>query len=206
MNNFTINKQIKILQNSVMENNTIIYCIDDSVYVIDPSFEASSIYQQYNNFKNKYVILTHSHFDHIGDVLSLNQFAHKIYMSSAVKDIKNQLDKKIFYDIDLLDWNKVEFIDDKQVIGDIHFYHTPGHSADSMCIVIGDVMIAGDHVFATAIGRTDLPTSNPKQMYESILYFKEILKDKNIQVMIPGHGKYVSVEDLLKFNHYLLVK
>ncbi len=201
---FTINKQIKVLQNSVMQNNTVVYSNDDKVYIIDPSFDAKEVYKQYKDYKQKYVILTHSHFDHIGDVEALNNFADTIYMSSQVKEHKKELVFNIFFNTDKLDWDKVQFIEDKQGLDGISFYHTPGHSIDSMCVVIDDVIVAGDHIFPEAIGRTDLPTSNSKQMYQSILYFKQILKDKDIEIMVPGHGRYLSIEELFKINHYLL--
>ncbi len=201
----TINKHIKVLQNSVMQNNTIVYFKDDNVYIIDPSFVAKDVYKQYKDYKHKYVILTHSHYDHIGDVDALNNFADIIYMSSKVKEHKKQMVSNIFYDTDKLDWNKVQFVDDKQTIHDMTFYHTPGHSIDSMCLIIGDIILSGDHVFPEAIGRTDLPTGNPTQMYQSILYFKQILKDKEIKLMIPGHGRYLSIDELFEINHYLLV-
>ncbi len=202
---FTINKHVKVLQNSVMQNNTVVYCNNDKVYIIDPSFDASEIYKQFNDYKHKYVILTHSHFDHIGKVEALNTFADVIYMSNKVKENKKNLTPDIFFDTTLLNWDKVQFIQDKQELDGMTFYHTPGHSIDSMCVVIGDIIAAGDHIFPEAIGRTDLPTSNPQQMYQSILYFKQIIRDQKINLMIPGHGRYLSIDELLEINHYLLV-
>lgn len=203
MQTFTINKQLKIYQNSVMQNNTIVYTQDDTVYIIDPSFQAAELYQQYNDFKHKFIILTHSHYDHIGDVEKLSQWADTIYVSSAVKKHKKEMQNQVFFDHQLLTWDKVQYVDNKEKINNIQCFHTPGHSADSMCLLIGDVLISGDHIFYTAIGRTDLPTSNPQQMHESILYFKKILDDYHVKMIIPGHGKYCSKDELLTVNFYL---
>ncbi len=207
MTNFTINKHVKVLQNSVMQNNTVVYFNDDKVYIIDPSFEATSIYQDYQDYKNKVVILTHSHYDHIGNVSALNNFADVIIMSAKVKLNKKQMTSDIFFDTHELNWDKVKFVEDGDVYDNLRFYHTPGHSIDSMCVSINnEIMISGDHVFCNSIGRTDLPTSSPQQMIESLQYFKKVLKDNpSIHLVIPGHGKYVSVEELLDINHYLLV-
>ncbi len=102
MQTFTLNKQVKIYQNSVMENNTIVVSTPDKVFVIDPSFRASQIYQEYKDVPHRYVILTHCHYDHIGNLEALNEFAHEIIMSSKVKDHKTKMMPNIFFEVDKL--------------------------------------------------------------------------------------------------------
>ena len=46
--------------------------------------------------------------------------------------------------------------------------HTPGHTADSMCLVGEDRVFTGDTLLIGATGRTDLPTGNPEALYESL--------------------------------------
>ncbi len=52
--------------------------------------------------------------------------------------------------------------------------HTPGHTADSMCLVGEDPVFTGDTLLIGATGRTDLPTGNPEALYESL--FGHLLK------------------------------
>ena len=47
--------------------------------------------------------------------------------------------------------------------------HTPGHSKDSMCLLLEDHLIfTGDTLFVGNCGRTDLPGSDAKEMYYSL--------------------------------------
>ena len=64
--------------------------------------------------------------------------------------------------------------------------HTPGHSADSMCIIADDKAIfTGDTLFVGSCGRVDLPGSNPNAMYDSL--YRKIPKLNDSLVVYPGH-------------------
>ena len=63
---------------------------------------------------------------------------------------------------------------------------TPGHTADSMSLVLADRVLTGDTLLRGATGRTDLPTGNPEALYES-LFSKLLLLDETLAVY-PGHN------------------
>lgn len=71
-------------------------------------------------------------------------------------------------------------------VGDIEIclVHTPGHTPGSQCFLVDDRLIAGDTLFLEGCGRTDLPGSNPDQMYDS-LQTLSALPDQT--VVYPGH-------------------
>jgi glyoxylase-like metal-dependent hydrolase (beta-lactamase superfamily II) len=46
--------------------------------------------------------------------------------------------------------------------------HTPGHTADSMCIVLPDRVLTGDTLLLGSLGRTDLPTGNAEALWDSL--------------------------------------
>jgi glyoxylase-like metal-dependent hydrolase (beta-lactamase superfamily II) len=50
--------------------------------------------------------------------------------------------------------------------------------------LVEDCLVAGDTLFLEGCGRTDLPGSNPEQMYESLKTL-EALPDQTI--VFPGH-------------------
>ena len=52
--------------------------------------------------------------------------------------------------------------------------HTPGHTADSMCLVGEDRVFTGDTLLIGGTGRTDLPTGDPEALYDSL--FGRLLK------------------------------
>jgi glyoxylase-like metal-dependent hydrolase (beta-lactamase superfamily II) len=63
--------------------------------------------------------------------------------------------------------------------------HTPGHTRDSMCLILEDRVFTGDTLLIQGTGRTDLPTGDPDQLYDSL--FNKLLKlDSGLKVY-PAH-------------------
>jgi len=67
----------------------------------------------------------------------------------------------------------------------LHVLHTPGHTADSMCLVGGDRVFTGDTLLIGGTGRTDLPTGNPEALFESL--FGRLLKLDPALMVYPAH-------------------
>lgn len=62
--------------------------------------------------------------------------------------------------------------------------HTPGHTPGSQCFLVRGCLVSGDTLFLEGCGRTDLPGSDPEQMYDS-LHVLASLPDGTI--VFPGH-------------------
>ncbi|MBI5090219.1 MAG: MBL fold metallo-hydrolase [Actinobacteria bacterium] len=67
---------------------------------------------------------------------------------------------------------------------DITLVHTPGHTPGSQCFHVAGRLVSGDTLFLEGCGRTDLPGSNPEDMYHSLRKLAE-LPDGTI--VYPGH-------------------
>jgi glyoxylase-like metal-dependent hydrolase (beta-lactamase superfamily II)/rhodanese-related sulfurtransferase len=63
--------------------------------------------------------------------------------------------------------------------------HTPGHTADSMCLVADDRVFTGDTLLIGATGRTDLPTGDPDALHASL--FGKLLKLDPALLVYPAH-------------------
>lgn len=63
--------------------------------------------------------------------------------------------------------------------------HTPGHTRDSMCLVTGERVFTGDTLLIGGTGRTDLPTGDPDQLYDSL--FNKLLKLDPKLMVHPAH-------------------
>jgi glyoxylase-like metal-dependent hydrolase (beta-lactamase superfamily II)/rhodanese-related sulfurtransferase len=63
--------------------------------------------------------------------------------------------------------------------------HTPGHTADSMCLVAEDRVFTGDTLLIGGTGRTDLPSGDPEALYESL--FGKLLKLDPALFVYPAH-------------------
>ncbi len=154
---------MKLLQISVGQMANFCYIIadeeTDEAGVIDPSWDLEKIFDalKRNGWTAKYVINTHSHFDH---VLGNEQVA-KVTGAKIIQHWASQLEK----DLTVSDGDAIE-------IGGIKLrvVHTPGHSRDSICLILdGQLVFTGDTLFVGACGRVDLPGSDPREMYRSLL-------------------------------------
>lgn len=142
--------------------------------VVDPAFNAEEIIRVLSrqNLTVKYVMNTHQHTDHtmgnedIRTKYKAKVVAHKL--SKVKKDIA-------VVDGDIITMDEIT----------IKMIHTPGHTPDSICLLVHENLLTGDTLFVGECGRTDLPEGNAEDMYHSLFY--KILKlDDEIRIY-PGH-------------------
>jgi hydroxyacylglutathione hydrolase len=65
------------------------------------------------------------------------------------------------------------------------FVHTPGHTPGSQCFLVEGNLISGDTLFIGSCGRTDLPGSNPSELYDSLNTLRKLPDDT---ILYPGHN------------------
>lgn len=142
--------------------------------VVDPSFNADAIIRilRDQNLNVKYIINTHDHSDH----------------TASNEDFRSNFGAKVVAH-KLAYVNKDVSVVDGEVIrvGEIviKVIHTPGHTQDSICLLVDDKLLTGDTLFIGECGRTDLPGGSAEDMYHSL--FGKLMKlDDNIKVY-PGH-------------------
>lgn len=170
---------IKVITGTLDENCYVLK-ENGKCLVVDPGDDYPKIKDVIGEDKVLGVLITHSHFDHIG---ALRNFLTK----RGVKIFKRSNTEEKEY-----------------TLGDFKFkgIHTPGHSKDSVSFYFEDdkVMFVGDFIFKDSIGRTDLPGGNSTEMQDSIKKIKEYPKDI---VLYPGHYEETTLEEELKNNPYL---
>jgi rhodanese-related sulfurtransferase len=73
------------------------------------------------------------------------------------------------------------------IVGTLRFrvLETPGHTDDSMCLVLPDRILTGDTLLIGGTGRTDLPTGDPEALYESL--FHKLLELDDGLLVFPAH-------------------
>jgi hydroxyacylglutathione hydrolase len=161
-----------------MANFTYIIADDESgiAAIIDPSWDLDAVFRvlKKNDWRVKYIINTHTHFDH---VLGNEQVA-EVTGAMIVQHKNSQLEKNIAVcDGDVIEIGSIK----------LRVLHTPGHSKDSMCLVLdGQLVFTGDTLFVGNCGRTDLPGSDPAEMYHSLLETLGRLDDR--LTVYPGHN------------------
>ncbi len=162
--------------------------------VIDPSFNGDEIVQlaTKNGLQVRYVINTHNHSDHAMD-------NSKVKLRFGSKIVAHKL-SKVKKDIEVVDGDIIK-------VGkvDIKVIHTPGHTPDSICLLLDGKLVTGDTLFVGECGRTDLPGGSSVEMYNSL--FGKLMKlDNNIEVY-PGHDygsrPHSTIGEEKRTNHVL---
>ena len=158
-------------------NAYIVICqaTGDSILVDAPG-EASEILKQLSGTNPRYILITHSHFDHIM-VLDELRSALKIPVAAHPLDAVNLPSPP---DIELADGNSIEIGRLK-----INVLHTPGHTPGSLCLLVGKYLISGDTIFPGGPGKSTTP-ADFKQIVESIQTKIFVLPDDT--EVYPGHS------------------
>jgi len=63
--------------------------------------------------------------------------------------------------------------------------HTPGHTRDSICLMMADRVFTGDTLLIGGTGRTDLPTGDADALYDSL--FNRLLRLDPALRVYPAH-------------------
>lgn len=155
----------------------LIGCADTCAgIVVDP--ESSQI-ERYlglaarDGLRIHYVLDTHTHADHFSGSQSL---ARRL----GVPVVMHRKSPAPFVDLRVDDGESI-------IVGTLRLrvLHTPGHTEDSICLVLPDRVLTGDTLLIGATGRTDLPTGNPERLHDSL--FGALLKLPPELAVYPAH-------------------
>lgn len=121
-----------------------------------------------------YLIDTHTHADHFSAARTLGQ-------RLGVPTVMHRESVAPYVDVRVDDGETL-------IVGRlrIRVVHTPGHTEDSMCLVLPDRVLTGDTLLRGATGRTDLPTGDPEALYDSL--FGRLLHLDDALEVHPGHN------------------
>lgn len=152
----------------------------NEVAVIDPGAEAEKIIREIKKTGRSlnYIILTHSHLDHISAALEVKQ-------KTGAKILAHEIEKYSLNfkpDILLKEGDEIK-------IGEatLKVLHTPGHTPGGICLVGKNFIFTGDTLFKNGTGRTDIPGASAIWLEKSLEKISKISKP-GIKVY-PGHGE-----------------
>lgn len=167
---------IEIVKVGLLQTNCYILSKNNNVLIIDPGDEYNKIMDKVNGRNIVGVLITHSHFDHIGCI-----------------DLFN---KNLVYDYNNLNIGI-------NTIGDFTFevIHNPGHKEDSISFYFDKekALFCGDFIFFESIGRTDLEGGSIEDMLKSI---KDTKRYSDDVIIYPGHGQSTTFLHERKYNVY----
>jgi hydroxyacylglutathione hydrolase len=154
------------------------------------------------------ILITHTHFDHIGAVAELAQATGApVHVPAGERAVLVRADE-IYggLGVDVRPWAS----DVVDVSGDEHLelagldfetVSVPGHSPDHIAYYSEPYLFSGDVLFAGSVGRVDLPGGNWEQLFDSIQAL--ITRYDPETIVFPGHGPPTTLGAELAGNPFL---
>lgn len=160
--------------------------------IVDPAYAVNDLLQIVANDDMKLtgVLATHYHPDHVGGSMmgmNIEGVAALLDLQPVPIHVNANEASWVTRTTGISDNDLVKHSGgDKLSVGDIEitFVHTPGHTPGSQCFLVEQRLVAGDTLFLEGCGRTDLPGSNPGEMYASLQTLAKMPSDT---LVCPGH-------------------
>ncbi|MCZ6627158.1 MAG: MBL fold metallo-hydrolase [SAR324 cluster bacterium] len=158
--------------------------------IVDPAWQVEDLVKlaEQDEMKITSILVTHTHADHVGGDMRgeyIEGVAELLELCKAKVYVhKAEADRFAVPESEIVKTDEHSSL----TLGDvaIEFIHTPGHTPGSQCFKIADRLVSGDTLFIGSCGRTDLPGSNPEDMYISLT--QKLMKLDEQTIVFPGHN------------------
>ena len=167
--------------------------------IVDPGDDGDAVAQWLSGkgLTPAYIFLTHGHYDHVGGLAALRAAYPDlpVYVHAADTRLAAAMTRGLswtdFYeDGDEISMDSITF----------HVLETPGHTPGSVCLLAGNLLFAGDTLFAGSCGRTDFPGGSWKAMLASL---KRLSALPGNYTVLPGHGEASTLDQERQTNPYM---
>jgi hydroxyacylglutathione hydrolase len=144
------------------------------------------------------IVNTHAHVDHVAANAEVKRATGaRLLMHADDRPLYQAMSQQVAWLSGLLPMPEPTPIDGTLAHGDLlqvgrltaRVLHTPGHSPGSVCLFFDGpepLLLAGDTLFASGVGRTDLPGGDTRALMQSIATHLLTLDDRTR--VVPGHG------------------
>jgi hydroxyacylglutathione hydrolase len=209
-------KTKKFIFGPFSENTYLLYhSINKEALILDPGNtdsgenEILTDFITRNELKLKYIVVTHSHIDHVLGVKFLQQKFKTLFLAPEqdMPLLENVREQAAMFGLtaELLPVPD-EFLETAEVsLGDItgKFLFTPGHTPGEHCLYFESdkILFSGDVLFKESIGRTDLWGGNYNLLINSIT--GTLLELPGDVKVYPGHGDETTIEHEKNNNPFL---
>lgn len=190
---------MKITPLNIWMTNCYLIETEKAAIIIDPAFKRQKLvdFLKENEDKERLVLITHAHFDHIGGAVNLREETGvKIGIGAldnpALSD--DNLNCAASFNRSLTPFEADCLYNDGDVIkvGDIELkvIATPGHTVGGVSYIAENVAFTGDTLFKVSVGRTDFAGGDFDVLEKSI---KKLYTLPDETVVYPGHGESTTI-------------
>lgn len=200
----------------VQTNCYIVSNKEKDCLIFDPGEEGARIISELrkNGLNPLAILLTHTHFDHIGAVDTIREaypiplYVHEKevdWLADPLKNGSGKYGELPNYIINPPEEEHIIRTEGSLTIGafTMTVAHTPGHSPGSVSFIFNEdrFAIVGDTLFEQSIGRTDLIGGSTNVLLKSI--HDKLLSLPEDTIIYPGHGNYTTPANEMDSNPFL---
>lgn len=200
------NEQLTVFQSVLYQTTSAVIKTEEALIVTDPNWlpneiaEIKAYIESIIEDRKLYIIYTHSDYDHIiaagafpnATTIASEAFVNRINKEEVLEQIR-QFDAQYYIERDYpIIYPQIDIVikEDGQTLElqDItcSFYLSPGHTADGLFTVVEPfgILLAGDY-----LSNVEFPFIEDYEAYfATIQKVQTIISDKEIEVIVPGHG------------------
>lgn len=193
-----------LITNTDIGEAILIDAPNDVVDFVDPALAEDAC-------ELKAVLITHGHYDHIGDVAKFADRGVPLYGHLDDKGMFENPESMRSYayppDLELRGFEVENWVEDGSKLRflglECEVRHVPGHCPGNVLFYFPEAKAAfvGDALFAGGIGRTDLPGGSFSQLERAIR--ERIYTLPKDTTVLPGHGPNTTVGEEISSNPYV---
>lgn len=175
--------------------------------VIDPGGEATRVLLELarEGARCAAILITHTHWDHIGAVAELAAGTGAPVHVSALEAPVLERPEDFYPGMGVRPWTpevRLEGEETLELVGvTFETLRVPGHSPGHLAFHADGALFSGDVLFAGSVGRTDIPFAEWETLAGSIRALVERLPPETL--VYPGHGSATTLGAELAGNPFL---
>ncbi len=184
------------------DTNCYLVSTDTVAIVIDPAIKSDAVqdFLETNSDKERLILITHAHFDHIGDGARLQR---ETGTKVAIGELDNPalsdavVNEGAAFGIITEPFSADVLLKDGDVISigdlEIQVIHTKGHTVGGVCYLVNGILFSGDILFCHGFGNTAFHGGSRREIVNSLNFLFDNLSPKT--AVLPGHGCATTIAD-----------